>query len=108
MARAVWSSSGTAPCAQQRTGYFTVTHPFHPWRGRRLEMVDCQRQCGQWRVYYLSQSGRRACLPAAWTDWGAPDPFVEQSRGRAIARVPDLLELAQLVVRNVKGITPNV
>jgi hypothetical protein len=71
-------------------------------------MVDCQRQCGQWRVYYLSKSGRRTCFPAAWTDWGAADPFVEQSRGRAIARVQDLLELAQLVVRNVKGITPNV
>ena len=70
--------------------------------------MDCQQQLGQWRVSYLSKSGRRACLPAAGTDWGCPDPFVEQSRGRAIARVQDLLELAQLVERSVKGITPNV
>jgi hypothetical protein len=33
---------------------------------------------------------------------------VEQSRGRAIARVQDLLELAQLVEESVKGITPHV
>ena len=71
-------------------------------------MVDCQRQCEQWRVFYLSKSGRRAALPAAWTDWGPPDPFVEQSRGRAIARVQDLLELAQLVAEGVKRITPHV
>ena len=45
-------------------------------------------------------------LPASWTDVGPKDPFVEQANGRAIARVADLLELAKLVERHVKEITP--
>jgi len=39
---------------------------------------------------------------------GPPDPFVEQARGRAIARVEDLLELATLGSGSVKGIKPYV
>jgi len=73
-----------------------------------LELVDCQRQWGQWRVYYLTKAGRRAYFPAAWTDAGPKDPFVEQARGRAVARVEDLLELAQLVSGSVKEMRPQV
>jgi len=57
-------------------------------------------------VYYLTGEGLTAYLPAAWTDVGPPDPFVAQSRGRAIARVEDLLELARLSASPVKEITP--
>jgi hypothetical protein len=59
-------------------------------------------------VYYLTDEGLTAYLPAAWTDVGPRDPFVEQSRGRAIARVEDLLELAQLTDSCVKEIKPHV
>ena len=45
-------------------------------------------------------------MPAAWTDVGPKDPFVEQARGRAIARVADLLELTKLTAKGVKEITP--
>lgn len=45
-------------------------------------------------------------LPASWTDVGPRDPFVEQSQGRAIARVEDLLELVKMTESNVKKITP--
>lgn len=45
-------------------------------------------------------------LPAAWTDLGPKDPFVEQAKGRAIARVEDLLELARITAEHVKEITP--
>jgi len=83
-----------------------VTHPFHPWRGRRLELADCRRRWGQWRVYYIADAGQMGYLPASWTDVVAPDAFVEQSRGRAIARVGDLLELTKLTAPSAKEITP--
>jgi len=57
-------------------------------------------------VYYLSNEGNTAFLPAAWTDIGPQDPFVEQAQGRAVARVQDLLELVQLVETTVKAIKP--
>ena len=60
-------------------------------------MIDCQRRWGQWRVYYIAEDRQTAYLPAAWTDAGPKDPFVEQAQGRAVARVEDLLELARIV-----------
>ena len=106
MARPVWSRRGTAPGRKQPARYFVVTHPFHPWRGRRFELLDLQRQWGQWRVYYLTGAGHRACFLASWTDVGPKDPFVEQAHGRTIARVEDLLELAKMVAAGVKEIKP--
>lgn len=38
-----------------------------------------------------------AYMPAAWTNVGPDDPFVEQAQGRAIARTQDLLELVNLI-----------
>ncbi len=108
MAGSVWIQVGTAPGQQQQRQYFTVTHPFHPWRGRRIELIDCHRQWGQWRVYFLSEQGHTLHLPASWTDVGSRDPFVEQSQGRAIARVEDLLELVKMTVSSVKEIKPLV
>jgi hypothetical protein len=57
-------------------------------------------------VYYLSDRGNTAYMPAAWTDVGPKDPFVEQSQGRAVARVDDLLELVKMAEASVKEIKP--
>lgn len=57
-------------------------------------------------MYHLTTEGLSAYLPAAWTDVGPKDPFVEQAQGRAIARMEDLLELAQVVARGVREIKP--
>jgi hypothetical protein len=70
--------------------------------------LEQRAQWGHWRVYYLTQSGQQAFFPAGWTDLGALDPFVEQARGRAIARIEDLVELAELVSARVKAIKPEV
>ena len=59
-------------------------------------------------MYYLSDGGTTAFLPASWTDIGPKDPFVEQSRGRAIARTEDLLELVKAVGKSVKEIKPQM
>lgn len=86
----------TAPRANQSKQYFTITHPFHPRRGQRFELIDWRRRWGEWRAYYVAEEGQVAYLPAAWTDVGPKDPFVEQAQGRAIARVEDLLALATI------------
>ncbi len=51
---------------------------------------------GEWRVYYLTETGDTAYLPASWTDAGPLDPYVEQAQGRVRARVEDLLALAKM------------
>jgi hypothetical protein len=77
-------------------------HPFHPWRGRRFELIDLRPRWGQWRVYYIATEGQVAYLPASWTDAGAVDPFIAQAQGRAIARVEDLLALAKMIGKDCK------
>ena len=47
-------------------------------------------------MYYFAQDGQLAYLPAAWTDVGPKDPFVEQAQGRTVARIEDLLELVKM------------
>jgi hypothetical protein len=96
----------TAPHSDEATPFITVTHPFHPWRGRRFELIDLRRRWGQWRVYYLTEEGHTAYLLASWTDAGPKDPFIEQAQGRAIARVEDLLELTKMTRGAVKEIKP--
>jgi hypothetical protein len=59
-------------------------------------------------VYYLTEDGQQAFLPASWTDVGPKDPFVEQAQGRAIARIEDLLELTKMAARDVKENKPDV
>ncbi len=41
-------------------------------------------------------------MPASWTDAGVPDPFVEQAQGRSLARLKDLLVLAQMTRKECK------
>lgn len=92
----------TAPKANEAKRYFTVTHPFHPWCGRRFELIDLRPRWGQWRVYYIAAEGVAAYLPASWTDAAPPDPFAQQAQGRAIARVEDLLVLAKMTREECK------
>jgi hypothetical protein len=92
----------TAPDQNEPKRFFTVTHPFHPWKGRSFELIDIRPRWGQWRVYYVALEGQVSYLPASWTDAGPKDPFLEQAQGRAIARVEDLLALAKMIPKECK------
>jgi hypothetical protein len=83
-----------------------VTHPFHPLRGRRFELVDRRRTWGEDRVYYQDERGELKRLPASWTSVAAVDLFLSISAGRAHFRVADLLELATLIARQEEMLPP--
>jgi hypothetical protein len=86
----------TTPNSDKAKQFFTIVHPFHPWRSRRFELIECRRRWGHWRVYYLNENGQLAYFPASWTDAGPKDPFIEQAKGRALVRTEDLLKLAEI------------
>jgi hypothetical protein len=98
----LWHGLRTAPHAGDSKQYFRVTHPFHPWRGRLFEFVDCRLCWGEWRVFYYTEDGQVAYFPSAWTDAGQADPFVVLSAGRAVSRFEDLLRLVKLI-EDLKG-----
>jgi hypothetical protein len=51
-------------------GSLVVTHPFHPLRGQRLEVLFAKRRDGA--VVFVCADGASAqvTLPQAWTDRG--------------------------------------
>jgi hypothetical protein len=82
---------------------FRVIHPFHPWRGRRFELVAYKSAWGDDRVYFHNEERQLIALPASWTDVVAADPCVSIAEGRALFRADDLFELAGLVRRLSSG-----
>jgi hypothetical protein len=70
-----------------------VTHPFHPLRGQRFELIDVRKTWGEDRAFLRGPSGIMS-LPVGWTDVEPPDPFVVQAAGRALCRTVDLLAIA--------------
>ena len=76
-----------------------MTHPFHPLSGRRLACVG-ERHNRHGKRLLLRVDDETVCsVPPQWTDVAAPDPEVVLGEGRALVRVVDLLELADLVTR---------
>ena len=60
-------------------------------------MVLVHRNWGEDALYFRGEDGRLWSINRALTDRRDPDPFVNFSRGRAMCRVVDLVELADLV-----------
>jgi hypothetical protein len=92
-----WPASTTAPSSDIAAQTFQVIHPFHPWRGRRFELVAYKSAWGEDRVYFHNEEEQLIALPASWTDVVAADPFVSTAEGRALFRASDLFELVRLV-----------
>jgi hypothetical protein len=92
-----WPASRTAPPSDIAGQTFQIIHPFHPWRGRRFELVAYKGAWGEDRVYFHNEEQQPIALPASWTDVVAADPLVSIAEGRALFRADDLIELVGLV-----------
>jgi hypothetical protein len=76
-----------------------VTHPFHPFSGRRAICVGERYNRAGRRLLLRFDDGAICSVPPQWTDVIAPDPEIIMGHDRALFRVTDLLELARLVAR---------
>jgi hypothetical protein len=79
-----------------------VTHPFHPLSGQQLVCVGERYNRYGTRLLLRVDEEQICSVPRQWTDVVAPDPEVVLGEGRALHRVADLLELADLVSRLIK------
>ena len=95
--RAVCSSIRNAGDAIAAAGLVRVTHPFHPLSGRQFACVGerCNRY-GKRLLLRVDDAAARS-IPPQWTDLVPPDPEIVMGGNRALFRVADLLELAELV-----------
>jgi hypothetical protein len=74
-----------------------ITHPFHPLSGRQFACVG--ERCNRYgkRLLLRVDDVTVRSVPPQWTDLVAPDPEIVMGGHRALFRVADLVELAQLV-----------
>ena len=90
-------TSSTAPCEDDQTRVFKITHPFHPSRDRQLDLVTYRQNWGEDRIFYYNTENELISVPAQWTDLLDPDPFVTASSGRALFRTDELIDLVMLI-----------
>jgi hypothetical protein len=83
-----------------------ITHPFHPLRGRELDLVSRGFHWGEDRVVYRSPDGALRTISAALTDLDPPDEFRRVAAGRAAFRTVDLVALRSLLDRYKAASTP--
>ncbi|TQC45819.1 hypothetical protein EEB14_29370 [Rhodococcus sp. WS4] len=68
-------------------GFVTVTHPFHPLNGQRLEVLYVKRRAGDTVFVCSGGVGGQMTVPRSWTDRGEPP----QEHRLSAERLADLL-----------------
>ena len=86
-----------APVVAQESRQVRVTHPFHPLSGRQFDLIEHRAIFAEHIVYFHDDFGDVREVPAAWTDFMAPDPFIEIAAGQSPLHAGRLLELATLL-----------
>jgi Family of unknown function (DUF5372) len=89
-----WIESSIALVKNTR---FTISHPFHPLAGQEYVLITYRQNWGEDRIYFHDSNGKLVSIPAQWTSLFPEDPWVSLSTNQSFFRVPDLLELAQLI-----------
>lgn len=77
-----------------------ITHPFHPLRGQRFEVLKAKRCASDLVLSLKSATGTIFPVPRDWTDIAPPSPY--EPGAEPILDAWLLLEMSQLVedVRN--------
>jgi hypothetical protein len=79
-----------------------VTHPFHPLSGRQLVCVGKRYNRYGTRLLLRVNEKTVCSVPPQWTDDVGPEPDVVIGKGRAVAGVVELFQLAEFVQRLVE------
>ncbi|HIG28594.1 MAG TPA: hypothetical protein EYQ50_12665 [Verrucomicrobiales bacterium] len=90
-------TSSTTPRRDAEKRIFKITHPFHPLKGKVLEIVTYRRNWDEDRIYFYERKNELVSVSASWTDILAPDPFVSVASGRALFRTGELKRLVALI-----------
>ena len=56
-------------------GWAEISHPFHPLRGRRLEVLKKRRVAGVDTLILRELERGTFSVPREWTDWADPSPY---------------------------------
>ena len=78
-------------------GWATVTHPFHPLRGQRFEVLKTRRAAGVDSLILRHPERGSYTVVQDWTDWGLPDVATGEHTRTAKLDAALLMDLAELL-----------
>ena len=65
----------TALVPHSPLGWAEISHPFHPLRGRRFEVLKKRRVAGVDTLILRELERGTLSVPSEWTDWADPSPY---------------------------------
>ena len=65
----------TALVPHSPLGWAEISHPFHPLRGRRFEVLKKRRVAGVDTLILRELERGTFSVPREWTDWADPSPY---------------------------------
>ena len=65
----------TALVPHSPLGWAEISHPFHPLRGRRFEVLKKRRVAGVDTLILRELERGTLNVPREWTDWADPSPY---------------------------------
>lgn len=68
-------SEQTALVHRSSLGWAEISHPFHPLRGRRFEVLKKRRIAGVDALILRELERGTLSIPREWTDWADPTPY---------------------------------
>ena len=68
-------SEQTALLPHSPWGWAEISHPFHPLRGRRFEVLKKRRVAGVDTLILRELERGTFSVPREWTDWADPSPY---------------------------------
>ena len=77
-----------------------ITHPFHPFKGMRLEVLKSRRVGGEDQITLRRPEGGTFPVARDWTD--RSDPTASDLLGRSVAHDPHRLLLLAKLVRDLE------
>ncbi|MBT4288629.1 MAG: hypothetical protein HOD92_14985 [Deltaproteobacteria bacterium] len=92
-----WRKLTNTPCPDSEDITFEVIHPFHPLYKQKFKLFTYYHNWESHRVNFYNNENRFVSLPTSWTSLFPKNLFVEQSAGRSLFKVADLLSLSQLI-----------
>ena len=89
-------SEQTALVHSSSLGWAEISHPFHPLRGQRFEVLKKRRIAGVDTLILRELERGTLSIPREWTDWADPTPYDSLTRPHRFA-ADCLFELVALL-----------
>src|ERR1035441_3602722 len=89
-------SEQTALVHSSPWGWAEISHPFHPLRGRRFEVLKKRRVAGVDTLILRELERGTLSIPREWTDWADPTPYDSLTRPPHRLSADCLFELVAL------------